>query len=275
VALLSSACVGVGEARADGPRIDLEVAGGVVRDGLGGHAALWSPMMTLTGRAGATGAAWLRAGGTMAVDSAGATGFAAGNLVFGWAEQMGAGLVLKVGGALPVARRGQAVDALAEVGGRAIRGHWESWQWLGDHAAAFGSMTWAEVGPGWLFEAQPTVAFMLPTQAREGTDGLVRGDGLALELRARVAAEVAANWWVSLAGQLAWTPTVTRDAAALSVVPELRWLLPAGAHLALGAVVNLDAPWGPSWARDAALPTGALAAGRGAIGFRLSGAWRF
>jgi hypothetical protein len=277
---LTLACVALafaapGVTRAEGgPRVELELGSGWARDGQGGTASFWSPAVTVSGRAGAKGAVWVRAGGT-AAQAAGGVGFAAGNLTLGWAEQLGLGLVGKVAAVAPTARRGEGLDALAESGARAIRGHSEAWQWLGDHAAVVGSLTWALTGGGWLVEAQPSLAFMIPTQEREGTDGLVRGEGFAFEVRLRAALRVTGPLWFALAGCLAWTPTVTRDATAWSVVPELRWVASGGTHLSLGAIVNLDAPWGPSWVRDAGLADGESDAGRGATGLRLGGAWRF
>ena len=259
------------DARADGPRrVELELSSGVARDGDGGLASVWSPLVTIAARAGPHGTAWVRVGATVACDGAGAVGVAASNLTAGWAQQLGEGLALKVAGVVPVARRARGADALAETGGRAIRGNWESWQWLGDHAALVGAVTWVGGAPDLVLELQPAVAFMVPTQRREGTDGIARGEGLALEARARVAVEVASGWWLGLAGQVAWTPTVTRDAGAWSLAPEVRWTSGAD-HVALGALVNLDAPWGPSWASDDDLPDGELAA----TGVRLSGGWRF
>jgi hypothetical protein len=266
----------IGAARADGgPRVELELGAGWAEDGQGGVATIWSPMVTISGRAGPTGAVWLRTGATAARSEAGGLGLAAANLTLGWAEQLGLGVVGKVAFAIPTARRGGGLDALAESGGRAVRGHWEAWQWLGDHAAVVGSLTWVMARRGWLLEAQPTVAFMIPTQARPGDDGVARGEGLALEGRVRVAGRLTGSWWWGLATSLAWTPTVTRNATAWSLAPELRWAGAGGAAVALGAVLNLDAPWGPSWADSQGLPEGEVAAGRRATGLRVTGAWRF
>jgi hypothetical protein len=113
---------------------------------------------------------------------------------------------------------------------------------------------------------------MLPTRrlvvdaatAEDGAETVVdRGDGLAVQVRARVAARVWDGLWLALAANFVWTPTVTVDSDQWSLAPELRWVFDDASHFGVSAMFNLDAPWGPSFS-DA-----------GYFGLRIGGSWRF
>ena len=197
------------------------------------------------------------------------------NPSIGLARRLGKGLVLRASVTLPLATRGAWGDALgetAEVAARGLRGHVDPWLWLADHFAAVGTVQWSLPVGSFLFELQPSIALMLPTRRLvvdaaatedEATTAVDRGEGLAVQVRARVAARLWDGLWLAVGAAFVWTPTVTVDSDQWSVAPELRWVFDDASHFGVSAMFNLDAPWGPSFADT------------GYFGLRVGGSWRF
>jgi len=259
------------------PRGELEVVPGQVEDFVRGPVVIISPLFTASVFVNPETVIFAGLGLSLAIARDAPAGFDAASLVagnpsLGVAWRLGEGLAAKLLVTVPLASRsawGDGLGEVAESAARGLRGHIDPWLWLADHFAAVATISWATSDGDYLIEVLPSFAVMLPTKKLVVDPTMTiqntrfdRGDGFAVQVRARVGLRLWSGLWFAVGGNVVWAPTVERDSDQWSLSPELRWTFDDGAYLAASGLFNLDGPWGPSF-------------GSGWTGLRLAGSWRF